>query len=95
MLMTFYQMKNKTKLFLIYDFAYKTPHGAKPFCIIFDKVDGYIRKYDSTRYLESFYPDEKYERIFHMIGYVIMLKCNISDVYPYKYMKIKIDSDDD
>ena len=30
---------------LIYDVLYKTPYGAKPICIIFDKVDGYIRKY--------------------------------------------------
>ena len=66
-----------------------------PFVLFFDKVDGYIRKYYRTKYLGSFHPDEKYERIFHMIGYVIMLKCNISDVYSYKYMKIKIDSDDD
>ena len=34
---------------LIYDFAYKTPYGAKPSNIIFDIIDGYIRKYDRAK----------------------------------------------
>ena len=33
---------------LIYNVAYKTPYGAKPLRIILDKVDEYIRKYDTT-----------------------------------------------
>ena len=32
--------------FLIYDVAYKTPDGTKPLRIIFNKVGGYIKKYD-------------------------------------------------
>ena len=32
---------------------------------------------------------------FDRIRYLIRLKSSISDIYPYKYMKIKIDSDDD
>ena len=30
--------------------------GAKPLCIRFDKVDGFIKIYDGTRYLLSFGP---------------------------------------
>ena len=33
---------------LIYNVAYKIPYGAKPLRIILDKVDEYIRKYDTT-----------------------------------------------
>ena len=33
---------------LIYDVVYKTPYGTKPLRVIFDKVYGYIRKYDGT-----------------------------------------------
>ena len=38
--------------------------GSKPLHTIFDKADGYIRKYDTTKYLVLFHSDEKYERIF-------------------------------
>ena len=36
---------------LIQDIYYKTLTGAKPLRISFDKVDGFIRVYDGTRYL--------------------------------------------
>ena len=36
---------------MIYDILYKTLIGAKPLCIMFDKVDGFIRDYDRTKYL--------------------------------------------
>ena len=39
---------------LIYNAACKTSYGEKPLHIIFDKVDGYIIKYDSTKYLALF-----------------------------------------
>ena len=35
----------------------KTLYGAKPLCIIFDRVDGYIRKCDGTKYLVLFHFD--------------------------------------
>ena len=38
-------------LILIDEVAYKTPFVAKPLRIIFDKVDGYIRKYDKSKTL--------------------------------------------
>ena len=39
---------------LIYDISYKTFTGPKPLRITFDKVDGVIKIYDGTRYLELF-----------------------------------------
>ena len=83
------------EIFLIHVVAYKTPYGSKPLRIIFDNVDEYIRKYDSTKYVALFYSDEKYEKVFDRIRYLIMLKRNISDVYSHKYTKIKMNSDDD
>ena len=82
------------KTFLIY-VAYKTRYGVKLLYIIFEKVDGYIRKFDGTKYLAFFHSNEKYKRIFAKLRYLIMLKNNISDVYYHKYAKIKFNSDDD
>ena len=56
----------------IYHATYKTSYDQKPFCIILYKVDGYIRKHDSTKYLALFRSDEKYERIFDRIRYLII-----------------------
>lgn len=64
-------------------------------CIIFDEVDRYIRKYDRTKYLRLFHSDEKNEDIFDRVRYSLMLKSNIFDNYPYKYMTIKNNSDED
>ena len=58
--------------------------------IIFAKVDGYIKKYDKTKYLLLFPSSEKYEAMFDRIRYFITLESKISDVYTYKYMKIKL-----
>ena len=55
--------------------------------IIFDKVAGYIRKYDGAKYLALFNSDEKFDRIFDKIIHLILLKSNLSDVYCHKYMK--------
>ena len=52
---------------LIYGVSYKTSCGAKPLCIIFYKVDGYVRKYDSTKYLALFHYNKKYNIIFERI----------------------------
>ena len=78
---------------LIFHAVYKPPYGVKPF--IFDEVDGYVRNNDRTKYLELFLSNQKFERMFDRIRYLIMLISDISYVYPHKYMKIKIESDDD
>ena len=48
----------------VYDILYKAFIGAKPLDIRFDKVDGFIRVYGGTRYL-----DEKYDFIYTRISY--------------------------
>ena len=57
------------KNILIYDILYKPLVGAKPFRIRFDKIDGFIRDFDGTRYLILFSPgkcDAIYNRIKHI-----------------------------
>ena len=78
----------------ICDVAYKAPNGGKPLGITFDKVEGYSRKNDGTKCLVLFRSDEKYDRIYHRIIYLITKKSNIIDIYYLKYMKSKINSDD-
>ena len=77
-LLIVYWAKKSLENFLIYDVANKTPNGTKPFRIVFNKVEEDIRKY-SSKYLALFHSNEKYERIFDRVRYLIMLKSNISD----------------
>ena len=63
---------------ILTDVTYKAPYSAKPSQIIFDKIYGYIRKYDSNECVALFYSDEKYEWIFDRVRYAIMLKTNVS-----------------
>ena len=79
---------------LIYDVSYKTLIGVKPLPIIYNKVDGFIRKYHGTKYL-VFFATEKYDAIFDSIRYLISLKSFITYVSFLNYPKIKIDSDND
>ena len=43
--------ENSRENIFFYDISKKTLIHAKPSCIRFDKVDGFIRLYDGTRYL--------------------------------------------
>ena len=67
--------------------------GAKPLCIRFDKIDGFIRVYDRTRYLALF-GTEKYDSIYNRIRYLIEVKSGITYVVSKSYAKIKVDSYD-
>ena len=58
---------------LISNVSYNTFIGAKPMCIRFDKVDGFITVYDGTRYFSLFVP-EKYDAISNKIRYLISKK---------------------
>ena len=71
----------------------KTLIGAKPLRIMFDKVDGFIRDYDGTKYLVLFVL-EKYNASFDRIKCLTGLKTGIKYVCSYNYTKIKIDDDD-
>ena len=61
---------------------------------MFDKVIGFIRVYDGTKYLILFH-FEKYNPIYDRIRYPISLAGGITYVFSYNYAKTKIDSDDD
>ena len=56
----------------------------KPLRIRVDKIDGFVRIYDGTRYLTLF-DSEKRDAI-----YLKSLKCSIT--YFFYYSKIKVDS---
>ena len=82
------------KNILIYDVFYKTLIGKKPLSIIFNKVDGFIRYYDATKWLVLF-GFEKFNATYDRFRYIIQLKNGITYVFSYNYAKIKIDTDDD
>ena len=82
------------KNILIYDVFYKTLIGKKPLSIMFNKVDGFIRDCDATKWLVLF-GFEKYNATYDRFRYIIQLKNGITYVFSYNYAKIKIDTDDD
>ena len=86
-------MKNHTKIFLIYNISYKNLNDGKPLRIRFNKIDGFIRVYDGTRYLVLF-GGEKYDFIYDRIRYLVGVKSGITYVISHNYAKIKVDSYD-
>ena len=65
--------------------------GAKPLRIRFDKVNGFDRVYDGTKYL-ILLGLKKYDAIYKRIRYPIELKCVITYICSSDFGKIKIDS---
>ena len=65
---------------MIYDVSYKSFIVAKPFSIIFDKVDRFIKDCGGTKYL-VLQGSETFDAIFERIRYLIGLKSGISYVY--------------
>ena len=61
--------------------------------IRFDKIDGFIRVYDGSRYLVLF-GNEKYDSICNRVRYLISLKSGITYIICHNYVKIKVDSYD-
>ena len=85
-------MKNHTKiLWLTYDISYKTLVGPKPLLVRFNKIDGFIRVYDGSRYLVLLDP-EKYVAIYNRTRYLISLKSSITCIFSHYFAKIKVDS---
>ena len=76
---------------MIDDISHKTLISAKPLHVRFNKVDGFIRVYDGTRYLVLF-GAEKYDSIYNRIRYLIGIKNGITHVFFCYYAKIKVDS---
>ena len=85
--------KKSSENILVDDISYKTLIGAKPLYIRFDKVDGFIRAYDGTRYLVLFGP-EKYDAFYNRIRHLLSQKSSITYVFSHNYARIKIDSYD-
>ena len=67
--------------------------GPKPLRIRFNKVDGFIRIYDGTRYLVLFGP-ERYDATYNRIRYLTNQKSGITYVLSHNYKRIKMDSYD-
>ena len=78
---------------MVYDISYKTLTGEKLFRVRFDKINGFIRVYDGTRYLVLFGP-EKYDVIFNRLRYLTGVTSGITYVIFYYYAEIKVDSYD-
>ena len=62
---------------MICDISYKTLIDSKPLRIRPDKIDGFIRIYDRTRYLTLF-SSENYGAIYNRIRYLISLKSGMT-----------------
>ena len=65
--------------------------GTKSLCIRSNKINGFIRVYDGTRYLVLF-GAEKYDFIYNRVRYLIGVKCDITYVVSHDYIEIKVDS---
>ena len=68
-------MKKLCENVLIYNISYKTLIGAEAMHIRFDKVHGFIKVYDGTRYLKLFELGkcEIFNRIRHLTGVKVVL----------------------
>ena len=60
---------------------------------IFDKIDGFIRAHDGTRYLILFI-SKKFDSIYIRISYLISVKNGITYIISYNYAKIEVNSHD-
>ena len=77
--------------FLISDVSLKTQYCAMSLrIVILDKLDGYIRKYDGTKYLALFDFIGSNQISFDIIRYLIVLIINISDAYSHQLYKSKL-----
>ena len=77
---------------LVYNISYKNL-VAKPLPVRFDKIDGFVRVYDESRYLVLF-GSEKYDSIYFRIKYLITVKSGITYTTYNNCAKIKVDSYD-
>ena len=59
-----------------------------PLRVRLDKINGFIRVYDGTRYLVLFVSG-KYDYIYNKITYLISVKSGITDIISHNYAKNK------
>ena len=72
---------------------YKSVIDSKPLRIRLNKIDGFIRVYDGTRYLVLF-GSEKNDYIYNMIRYLMSVKSGIAYIISHNYAKIRVVSYD-
>ena len=77
------------KNILIYDTSYKTLIDPKPLRLRFNKVDGFIKLYDGSKYLVLLGP-EKHDAIYNRTRCLISLKSTF--IFCHYFAKIKVDS---
>ena len=78
---------------LVYNISDKSLIDSRCLYIRFNKIDGFIRVYDGTRYLVLF-GSEKYDSIYDRIRYLISAKSEITYIISHNYAIIKVDSYD-
>ena len=81
------------EIILVYNISYKSLIDSKPLSIRFNKIDGFIRVYDGTRYLVLI-GSEKYDSIYDRIRYLINVKSVITYIISHNYVTIKVNSYD-
>ena len=85
--------KNSHENILVYDISYRNLIGPKPLRIRFEKIDGFIRIYDETRY-STLFGSENYDAIYNRISCLISLKSSITYIFCHYLAKIKVHSYD-
>ena len=78
---------------LLYEISYKTLIDPKPLSIRFDKINGFIKICDGTKYLTLF-RSENYDDIYDRIRYLISLKSGMTHIFCHYFAKIRVDSYD-
>ena len=82
-----------------FDISYKALIDPEPLHIGFNKIDGFIKIYDGTRYLTLF-GSEKYDAIYDRIRYLtnlkylMNLKTSITYIFSHYFAKTEVDSYD-
>ena len=64
--------------------SYKNSICSKSLQLRFDKIDGFIRIYDRSKYLLLLDP-EKCDAVYKKIKYLINIKSGITDVFSHYY----------
>ena len=75
---------------LIYYGVYKILYGGKPLCIVFSKVDWYIREYDKTRSLALFYFNKKYQECLEKSDVLLWYEAKFQAFIPINIRKSKL-----
>ena len=75
----------------VYNTSYKSLIDSKPLHLRFDKIDGFIRVHDRTRYLVLF-GSEKDDSIDDRIRYLVSVKSDITYIISHNYAAMKVDS---